>query len=86
VNSSEVLKADLLALIGKEIQLKKDPLLESDSSGIQETSDLNSSGISEAERKELLEYKKRLEIEQADNLRKKENQDALNKAKEELGL
>jgi len=82
INASEVLKADLLALVGKEMPIVADPLTE-DSEPIV---DPNSSGITEAERLELLEYKKQLELENKDKIRQRAHEKALKEAREDLNL
>ena len=84
INSNETLQANLLSLIGKEMPIVKDPLLEDEISSESESNQI-SNGMSEAERKELIEYQKRLEIEYEDALREKATEETLKKRAQDLG-
>ena len=81
INSSEFLKADLFSLVGKEYSVYKDPLIEAE----EENSTSINTGMSDAERKELLEYEEKLKLENAEYLRNKAREDAIKEATEGLG-
>ena len=85
VNSSDLLKADLLSLIGKE------PIIEDASLADSEEGDSDSATpvqgvMTDEERKELLEYERKLKKENEEFIRNKSREEALEKARKDLGL
>ena len=85
VNSSDLLKADLLSLMGKESIIEDVPLTDSEE-GKSDSETPVQGVMTDAERKELLEYERKLKKENEEFIRNKSREEALEKAKQDLGL
>lgn len=85
VNSSDLLKADLLSLMGKESIIEDVPLTDSEE-GKSDSETPVQGVMTDAERKELLEYERKLKKENEEFIRNKSREEALEKARKDLGL
>ena len=85
VNSSDLLKADLLSLMGKESIIEDVPLTDFEE-GKSDSATPVQGVMTDEERKELLEYERKLKKENEEFIRNKSREEALEKAKQDLGL